>query len=91
MISPHLNQIVGYEANNIDFELSQKDGAFYVNKSLDFERKFAYVYTVGAVDKSNPVKSGRCFVHISVQDMNDMAPEFPPSERSLENFEDARQ
>lgn len=81
--------VVGGDTKDQDFELSQKDGRVFVNGSLDFERKAAYVYIVEAVDQGNPAKSGRCIVRISVQDMNDMTPEFGLSKHSLGIPEDA--
>ena len=57
------------------FGINASTGAIYLVKSLDYEKDPRFAFSVKVTDGGTPAKSSEALVQISVQDVNDNAPQ----------------
>ena len=60
------------------FTIDTNSGILGLVKDLDYEKKQFYQVEVTAADRGEPSKSATAILHVTVTDVNDNAPVFPP-------------
>ena len=65
--------------NRVPFSIVPTTGVIMVSGNIDFEFKSSYLFNVTALDGGNPPQSSCALVSISLTDVNEFPPTFPPS------------
>ncbi|CAL1529751.1 unnamed protein product, partial [Lymnaea stagnalis] len=90
--SPNNEFIYRIESGALDkFRINFQTGAVEVEKGADLDResKEIYTLTISAIDRGTPPLTGNCSLKITLTDVNDEAPIFRFSSRSVEVSENS--